>query len=134
MTTNLHISSEAYRLYEFSLSSSFTASMPNGVAALPRPSMFAEIFIIIYVSAAEFFLKPGKSAFVNGCKIRFKKSVILQSSAICIMPDQKQIIPVRVIERLTPFETAANSDSVKRLTFPFRQEKIIEHNIIKLQI
>lgn len=95
ITTKRTISLEAVK--SFMLDSSFSrdiASRPKGVAALPRPNMFAVIFIDIAFIAGEFFFNLGNNNRKIGDSARLIIFVRPDFSATFIIPLQKAITPI----------------------------------------
>lgn len=106
----------------------FIAFNPSGVAALSRPSRFAVIFIAI-ASSASLSFKEGKRNFKKGKSNLHNFLVNPLFSAMCIIPFQKQIIPISFIASVTA-EEPLDSTAEERL-FIFlvaiaeKKEKII---------
>lgn len=99
ITINIHIALLARSGVGFILSRARIASKPNGVAALPIPKRFADIFILIRRIASVFLYFLPKRRLVRGERRRENRLVIPQPSAISIMPDQKHIMGRSVITR-----------------------------------
>ena len=98
---NKAIAFDAVPLHGFSLSSSCMARMPNGVAALPRPRAFADIFRIIAPIAGWFAGTSGNNRTISG-RIVFAITVSMPpSSATFINPRKNAITPIRPIARVT---------------------------------
>ena len=93
-TTKKIISLDAVSLWWFILSSSFIAASPKGVAELPSPKIFADIFIDIRGTALFAFLK---SKFVRGERSPEIISVSPDFLAIFRSPLQKHIEAISVI-------------------------------------
>ncbi len=91
------IASVATPLCWFSLSSSTMALRPKGVAALPRPRMFAAKFITIAVIAGWSGGTLGKSRRRIGRRPRMMKRSSPPSEATRTSPRKKTIAPVRPI-------------------------------------
>ena len=83
------------------------AFMPKGVAALPKPSIFAVRFIEIAPAVSEFFLRPGKINFSIGYMKAPIFSVRPDSVAILISPLHRQSIPRSFIASSTPLFPAS---------------------------
>ena len=66
ITINIHIALLARSGVGFSLSSARIASKPKGVAALPIPKMFADIFMLIWRIASVFLYFFPKRSVVSG--------------------------------------------------------------------
>ena len=129
ITTNLAISSLAVSFLGLSACSLLMASKPNGVAAFPRPRIFAVIFIAIASRVLSSFSR-GNNSFKRGESNLQRALVNPLSSAICIRPFQRQIIPISLILRLiasVPPEMIADD---KLLSFPVAIAHINEKIII----
>ncbi len=117
-----------------SLSSSFIASKPKGVAALPIPRIFADIFIVILPFAGDDVILLPKRKRVKGESIRDMMFVIPLLSAISIIPDQKHIKGAMVIKREKAFSMPWFSRSTRLSPPEVKAVYIMPEIIIKLQI
>lgn len=102
-------------------SSSFIALIPSGVAALPRPSIFAVTFIAAACIASLFLPISGISTPSTGLTALHTAPVIPHARATLITPLQKAIVAATVIDRskassTAPEAAAASSSSVPRKT------------------
>lgn len=86
MTINIHMALLALSGVGFNVSRDFIASKPKGVAALPMPKRFADIFMLIRRIASVFLYLLPKSAPVKGDRSFEIKAVAPQESAISIIP------------------------------------------------
>ncbi len=87
-----------------SASSSCIALMPNGVAALPRPSTLAAMFMIIAPMAGWSAGTSGKSRTITGRIIRASTSRPPAASSTFMSPRNSVIAPARLMARSTlPF-------------------------------
>src|SRR5689334_2121684 len=98
ITMNNTISSVARSGSGLRLCSSFIAFNPSGVAALSRPSMFAERFITMAPLAGCPAGMPGKRRRKSGPTAQAMNSVTPPFSAIFMSPSHRLITPVRPIE------------------------------------
>lgn len=96
-TINMHIALLAFSGVGLILSSARIASSPNGVAALPIPKRFADMFMLIRCMALVFLYSLPKRRLVTGERMRDIILVTPEASATSIMPDQKHIMGARVI-------------------------------------
>ena len=85
----------------FSRSSSSMALIPNGVAALPRPSMLAAMFMVIAPMAGESGGTDGKRRRSTGRASRPSARTSPASSATFMSPSQRVRTPTRPRERVT---------------------------------
>jgi hypothetical protein len=101
MTRKVHIASVAVPTFLLSLLSSSIALSPSGVAALARPSMFAEMFISIAPIAGWSGGTSGKSLVVTGLRNLERTATIPDCSAIFISPSQRDMMPISPIASST---------------------------------
>ena len=97
----------------FSLSSSWIALMPNGVAALPRPSMLAEMLRIIAPMAGLSAGTPGKSRRMSGRTSRATVAIRPPFSATRISPRKNAMTPTSPIARSTALRADVMIDPVR---------------------
>ena len=83
--------------WEFRLFSSFMALRPKGVAALPRPRILAEMFMIIALIAGCSAGISGKSRRISGASARAIERISPASCSTRIRPSQSAIMPSRPI-------------------------------------
>ena len=110
------------------------ALIPIGVAAFASPRAFAEKFIATSPIIGLSFGISGKIILATGFKSFDKNSTIPDFSATFIMPNQKVIIPKRVI---AIFIAVSHPEKIAPATFsslPFIAPNIIEIIIKKYQI
>jgi hypothetical protein len=115
-------------LKSLSLKNLSVAFIPAGVAAFPRPKIFAEIFSETAFTASLSWLEPLKNTFISG-KISFLSfSVIPLFSQIFISPDHKTVAAKIEIARLTasfaPLKKAAPVSEAVLLKNEVTTEKI----------
>ena len=119
MTTNITMELSAVCV-GFSFDISFIAAIPNGVAALPRPSKFAVTFMHIAFAAGLPFLQEGKRRHITGFRSLDSISVIPPASAIFINPVHAHIMPSIPITSSTapaaPLITEAESCGIRPVT------------------
>lgn len=112
ITTNITMELSAVCV-GFIFASSFMAAIPKGVAALPKPSRLAVIFMQIALIAGLPFLQDGNKRRVSGSIILARMAVSPPASAIFISPVHAHIIPSIAITSSTapaaPLITAAES-------------------------
>ncbi len=77
------------------------ALIPKGVAALPRPSMLAAMFIVIAPMAGESDGTEGKRRRSTGRARRPSARTRPASSATFMRPSQSASTPARPMERVT---------------------------------
>ena len=134
ITTNIAIELVAVDFELLFFCSFFMASIPKGVAALPSPSKFAVIFMHIAFAEGLSAGQSGKINFIIGENKFDKYSVILDFSAIFIIPVQKAIIPkmeiIKETASLAPDKTALESAEM----FPVKNAHIVLNIIKKAQI
>jgi len=135
ITTSRHSSFEAELRPErrFSLTA---ALMPAGVAALPKPSRFADTFDESASIASLSFAAVGKSRPRIGRRSRESFSDNPERRISSITPDQRHIIPHKERHRSTASlaPSAAAAETAGRLPFkaPKTREKITMSEIIRL--
>ena len=111
----------------FNSCNSFIAFKPTGVAALSRPSILAEKFIIIDPLAGWFLGTPGKSLLKKGATPLANKVIIPALSPIFMMPSQKVMIPIRPKEISAPVLALSNipfTTLIKMLVSPKKMSLI----------
>lgn len=96
MIMNIHIALLALSGVGFRESRERIASSPKGVAALPMPKRFADIFMLMRRIASVFLCFLPKRSVVTGERRRDTTLVMPLASATSIMPDQKHIMGRRV--------------------------------------
>ena len=96
ITRNIHMASEATVLSRFRRCSSFIALIPKGVAAFPRPSILAIMFIVMAPIARTTGI-PGNKSFRIGAILPEKALTrpgfvgnLHQSKPECINPNQAE--------------------------------------------
>ena len=94
--------------------SSIIALMPNGVAALPSPSMLLAMFMIIALIAGCSGGTSGKRRTITGRSHRASICSRPPSCTIRIMPSQNAITPIRPMASIT----ASLADSTRRWSPP----------------
>jgi len=122
MTANIHIALLAREGSGLISSRRSIADKPRGVAALPMPSMFAEMFIHILCMADLSSLISGKRKRVTGDKIRAIRPVMPDCSVISIMPDQKHISGASVRKRFAASDIAELSSDTRFSVCPTENE------------
>ena len=95
-TTKVIIFLLAVSFKGFSSCNRFMASIPKGVAALPRPSKLADTFMEMARAAGPSFLRPGKRKPNTGDSSRLIPPVTPAPSAIRMMPPQTIMTAARV--------------------------------------
>ena len=93
----------------FRVSSCSIARIPNGVAALPSPSMFADMLRIIALMAGWSGGIPGKRRFITGPRALAKRRIRPPSSATRIKPKKNAMTPTRPIASVT----ASRAESIR---------------------
>ena len=101
-TTNMIIAFEALVLSVFNSCSSLMAFKPMGVAALSRPSMFAETFISIVPKTGWPLGISGNMRLKNGLMMRPKEFTAPARSPIFMIPIHKASTPVSPRESSKP--------------------------------
>ena len=99
----------------FSLSSSWIALMPNGVAALPRPIMLAAMLRIIALIAGLSSGTSGKSRRMTGRTARAMVAIRPPFSATRINPRKNAMTPTSPMARSTAFRADERIDPVRIL-------------------
>ena len=132
ITINIHIDLEAVFLFLLSSARLFIASIPDGVAAQPRPSIFAVIFDVMYSRDLWLFGISGKSLFITGDISFDRPAVIPECSAILSMPHHNGTIPHMVSAISTDSFPDVITASVRFTAVPLKNEKIIPPAIIIL--
>src|SRR5690554_5886005 len=115
---NRHIAFVAVPFWGLIFSSSVIAFMPIGVAAFPRPSILAAIFIIIALMAGCSAGTSGNSRTMTG---RIARAIILirpAVSATFIIPSHSAIAPIKLIARLTALLAESNEAVVISAILP----------------
>ena len=107
-TRNMICALLAVSFWGFNSCNSCMAFKPTGVAALSKPSIFAEKFMIIEPFAGWFFGTSGNNLLKNGFTPRAKSVIIPARSPIFIMPNQKVMIPISPIEISAPVFALSN--------------------------
>src|SRR5439155_3452273 len=102
----------------FSLSSSSIALIPNGVAALPRPSMLAAMLSSIAEMGGWPSGTPGKSGRKIGRTARASLSTSPAFSAIFKSPSQSAMTPIRPMASVTPCAAPSNAPWPTAFTSP----------------
>lgn len=92
MIMNMHIALLALSGVGLRASRARIASSPKGVAALPMPNRFADMFMLIQRIASVFLYFLPKRSVVTGERRRETVFVMPLASATSIMPDQKHIM------------------------------------------
>lgn len=115
----------------FSFCKLFMAFSPNGVAAFPKPNIFAIIFIDISLCTSEFGATSGNRNFIIGFKKPVSLFIIVVLLAICIIPFHKHIVPNKLIHNFTASSVLVNIDEFSSDNFP---EKIANINDIIINI
>ena len=101
---NMTMAFVAVPLCEFSLSSSCMARMPKGVAALPRPSTLAEMFMIIAPIAGWSAGTSGNSRTMSGRTVLAMIASKPPASATFMRPRNSAMTPTSPIASVTdPF-------------------------------
>ena len=97
------------------------ARKPSGVAAFPRPSMFAAMFIIMEPIAGWSGGTPGNSRRMMGRNARARTATSPERSASRMTPSQIAIAPTsgRAIT-ITAVFAPSNAPSVISLRWPFQ--------------
>ena len=104
--------------------------IPKGVAALPNPKRFDEIFITTADSVSGSIKAEGIIILTNGLKIFDICLTRPESSAICINPEKRQILPPIFKQYETVSNPPPKKASIKSFSLPQKTEDINE-NIIK---
>ena len=94
------------------------ASRPSGVAALPRPSKFAVIFMDTAFIAGSSFLKFGNKSRSRGDSIRLTVAVKPEALAISISPPHRQSAPRSLMHRVTASDAPAITALESACIFP----------------
>ncbi len=89
ITRNMHMASEAESLSRFRCCSSFMALIPRGVAAFPRPSILAMMFMVMAPMAELFAGTPGNKNFRTGAIFPEMAFTRPDFSATFISPSQR---------------------------------------------
>ena len=118
ITTNRAISFVAIKGLLLSFCISRIASNPNGVAAFPRPNIFAVIFMDI-ASFVYLLFMFGKSSLSTGVSSLHNFCVIPLAVAISEIPLHKAIIPASFSVRVTASVPAESMDSDNSFIDPF---------------
>ena len=118
MARNNTIALVAVPVLEFSLSSSSMALIPNGVAALPNPSILAAILRIIALIAGLSAGTFGKSRCITGPRARARLRSRPASSATRIRPRKKAMSPTRPMARSTAPPADDTMESVRACIWP----------------
>ena len=93
-TRNMICASEARSFSGLSSCNSFIAFNPSGVAALSKPNMFAEKFIMIEPQAGWFLGNAGNRQQKNGDITRVSTPTAPPRSPIFIIPSHSAISPM----------------------------------------
>src|SRR5205823_5115264 len=102
----------------FSFSSSSIALIPNGVAALPSPIMFAAMFSSMAEMAGCPSGMPGKRGRKMGRAARASFSTSPAFSAIRISPSHSAITPISPMASVTPCDAPSNAPCPTALMSP----------------
>ena len=111
-TKNIICAFEATVLFGFNSCKSFIAFSPKGVAALSRPSILAEKFIIIEPTAGWSFGISGNKRVNKGATNFDMIFIAPPSSPIFIKPIHKHKAPVIKMDNSKPFLEASNKASI----------------------
>ena len=95
ITRKVHMASVAVPFFSLRRFSSSMAFSPRGVAALPSPSILAEMFMIMAPMAGCSGGTSGKSRIITGFRERASVETSPDCSAIFIRPSQRAMMPIR---------------------------------------
>ena len=116
---NIHMSSDALGLSRFASFSSFIASSPNGVAALPSPRKLAARLSVMGATAAG---DDGKRRLSTGLNPRDKAPTRPHSPATSMSPMKNIYDPMSDIDSMTaspaPLSILSVSSSVRPVAMP----------------
>ena len=119
MAKKVTIASVAVSFFLLSFCSSSMAFRPKGVAALPKPKILAEIFIIMAPMAGWSGGTSGNKRTITGFKALDMIFIRPESSAIFIMPSHMAITPIRPKASSTAVLAFSMAAVVTWSIFPF---------------
>ena len=118
------------RLSSSNVSSSFIAFNPAGVAAHPRPRIFAIKFVVICSCALCSFGRSGKRKRITGRIFFAALPMIPACAAISMIPHQNDIIPIIVIQSVTASFEESSAAFVITSILPLNAPNIIPIKIM----
>ena len=93
-------------------------SSPSGVAALPRPSIFAATFIVMTEIISSLSPADGNSLFIKGASVRLIIELKPDLSVISVIPHQNAIVGRSFSESSTAFTAPSITADESACIFP----------------